>query len=336
MKRKYVILGLLVLVIVTGICFYFLRPYNAALIEDPDQSQLPMILQGSQNAARSIKSGSGKVVVHRSLWQESGQRIETETTYTVAYADGRFKVNVEEKYLANDLPVPAGEATKSIKPGSTKSRLMYYDGEKLTLYWPDKRSAVIADSTTASGGLIAQTIAELGLGMNGIYGNGVFDLTLTSATRADFAEIQRRIIGRQVIDGDECHVLEIAEQGKLSTGATATYTRLFWVNPARGYTVPRSQVWAEGGTFPQKTLISEVNTEVRDYGGGVWAPKKVVVEEYRLRSDRTRTYREMLTTKTINTTYTVNAPTDARDLEISLPKGTIVYDEIRDARYIVE
>jgi hypothetical protein len=302
---------------------------KAALTEEPNQDLLPVILEGTKTAVSSISSGAGKVVVHDWYRRESGELLETETTYTVAFSGDKLKASGNTRYEQNQLKAQGEPGLRSMLPGTEVEKILAYDGEKIIVFMPTKRTATIGDAKSS----VAHELRNCRF-LVGIPGHGLVDMSkdayLPDDTRSD-----PRIVGRETIGGDECVVVEVVDNKPLSSGGQVKHTSWCWVNPSRGYMVVRTRAWAEGGSFKSKTLVAETVTDVRPYSVGIWGPAQHVSEQYRLKSDSEESYLAVRTTTTYDSDYQLNSPVSSNDLRIGLPSGTKVYDEVLQARYTV-
>jgi hypothetical protein len=125
-----------------------------------------------------------------------------------------------------------------------------------------------------------------------------------------YADGSVRIVGREVLDGRECVVLEM----------TSPISRMrVWVDVERGYAVP-------GGAI----LLREEVVESRQYGEGLWGPAKFTRVEYR--PDGTV---EKKVYGTYDPEFKINVPISENDLRPTLPSGTKVCDGPEGPSYTV-
>ena len=89
-----------------------------------------------------------------------------------------------------------------------------------------------------------------------------------------------RVVGRETIDGSECVIVESVHVFPQKDGRKHVDTRRLWIDPARGYAVPKLQVWSEGREFKQKAILSQTNARLSEYDG-IWGAARYVHEEYR-------------------------------------------------------
>jgi hypothetical protein len=107
---------------------------------------------------------------------------------------------------------------------------------------------------------------------------------------------------------------------------------LFWVDPNKGFTIPRVCCYREGGRYKKRTLYEEVKTELKEHEYGVWYPIKIIYDSYNVGEDGIP-QKDRTATIEYDMDYVVNAPVNDNELVIDLPSGTRVYDETLDMSY---
>jgi hypothetical protein len=83
-------------------------------------------------------------------------------------------------------------------------------------------------------------------------------------------------------------------------------------------------------TVDGRTILRRVTTnEIRQYGDGIWACSKSTSVQYD--GDGNKTKEQVIT---YSPDFEINVPVTKDDLEIKIPSGTLVFDEIRGMEYV--
>lgn len=321
--KKNLLIGLLaccVLIVGGAAKFWKGRTARAS-----DSHSLPELVQGCKDAVNAMKSGKGTVKVHNISYgyqDDTRKTLETEETYTVAFDGPKYRISGEQLYIKNELAV--GEYP--ILPGTKLDVNIAFDGESLMSYESRLRTGRIGPSTIPEMASLQNSkmvnsvlvIPPGGRVGRGGTGQGVQRIDLYPSLPVDEAYKGLRIARRESLNGHGCVVVERVIEGK-----GLTLTREFWVDPDRGFTVPRVREWAEGGPVHNRVITFEANAELRDYGNGVWGPAKYTYEQNQpdgnggIRPD----YRYETT---YEPDFRLNVPVTAEDLTIKLPPGVLM------------
>lgn len=310
---------------------HYLSQSQPAVAETVDDPLLAIVRQGMDETVSSIKSGKGTITVTDWQKNENGSVVQTETEYEVAFRGDQYRLSVQTRLLQND---PARDAAtgQPVEVGTLSLSEAAYDGETLTWYFPVRGEAVVGD--LASGETKnhhTRYIVDVSL-----VGHGLSRLARPQELPSFITETAGpRVVAREMLNGDECVVIEYLDTYNMPNGRRQTNTRWLWVNPSRSYTIPLVRNWMEGDGFPSKTLTTEVNTEVRQYADGIWVPSRVSVEYFQRNPDTGQSERSRVKTRVYDPDFRLNVPVSEADLALALPSGTEVHDEIRDARYTV-
>ena len=301
-----------------------------AFADDPPAE---FYLAGMQNAALSVTSGRGGVTVRDWMLKNDGNVLEVETVHQVVWQGQAFRETVTTTYITNDAP-PDSEGLMAT-PGTVIIREIAYDGTQVTEYNSERGEAVIGSPVSCgTHGAYASYIADAS-----IRGHG---LTVPRSTSDPVPSYVRsttgfQVVGTEIIDGDECVMLESTSIFDPPSGSSdpITNTHRMWVNPNKGYTVPRVRDWAQGGGLSQKTLMYEVDVQMRTYGGNLWGPAGFTRIQYKTDPATGQRIRSLQSTVTFNQCYQVNPTVDPGELVLQLPSGTKVHNEIIGGDYTI-
>jgi hypothetical protein len=246
----------------------------------------------------------------------------------VASAGEKFKAAVETIYLTNEWTPPEPDMPIINTPGTVQRQEIAYDGERVTSYELDRKRAEIAGPDSGAGREL-RTVKLMTLSP----GHGVPDLP-TQSCSSHHTRSGPYVVGREVVNGDECIVVESVDTVPRSDGTEVKYYFKVWISPARGFTMCRAEASAQGGPFGEGFLLGHTEIEVRPYGDDLWGVKQVRQEEYRL-DESGKSYIMMREITTFADDYQLNAPVTEEMLTVQLPSGTRVHNELIDAEYTV-
>jgi len=288
------------------------------------------VIEGCEAAASHVSTAAGEVTLHQWYWRESGELLETESHYDVVYAGDRLKVAEEVRYLENQLSMPpdSGPRAQPIAPGTVHKQDLAYDGEKVTSYEPDRQRAVIAGKDSREWGNLLQI-----RGVVGLPGHGVPSLS-TYLPMDRYTRTGPYVVGREIVNGDECVVVETVDTRTDPDGGEVAYWNRSWINPQRGFTASKSTAGARGGVFGEGMLLSEWELTTRSYGDGLWGMSEARTEQYGV-DDSGRRYVQMRMVITYADDYQLNVPVTDEILMVELPSGTRVHDKLSDKQYTV-
>jgi len=287
------------------------------------------VLLGCRSAASAVSTSVGKVHLHEWYWRSNGELLETEAVYSVASSGDRFKVAAEVTYLRNDLTMPGSDpGLRAIPPQTVVKQELSYDGERVISYTPAQNRAVIADTDSSVGRDLRQIrlkVLSPGLGVP----------TLAAASPLpDYTRTGPYVLRREVVDGEECIVVEFVDARPDARGGEVKFYSTSWINPQRGFTLSRGESRAQGGPYGEGTLLAQAEVETRQCGGGLWGISEVEREQYALDSSGRR-YLQSRTITTFDPGYRLNAPVTKDMLTVKLPPGTKVHNELLDEQYTV-
>ena len=327
MNRKAVGLVALVALLLT-----ITWAYPVGFVPESSQEALPTLLEGCRNAVAAVQSGEGKAIYYHWLQTDAGGVRETETAYQVVFLGERFKLTAEEKFIKNLPAEPPPTDAVLISPGSILTRQVAFDGEKVTRFTPQSNEATLGDKRTSFGRIGMQDFEN----RVSFIGDGLLNPeTWTKLGPPAYTRSMPRIVGRENIAGDDCVVLELTLTRQADPGQGIVHTFWFWVNPAKGFTVPRMRNWIKGGTYPEKTLLSETEVAVRQYADGLWGPAKETVTGYRLNSTSGEYFKAQYYVTTYDADFQINVPVSDSELTLTLPAGTTVTNELLQETYTV-
>jgi len=288
---------------------------------------LAAVRLASDAAASRVSRSAGTVRVHEWIWRATGEVLETETVYAVALAGEKFKAAVTTTYVTNEW-TPAHPGAGFNAPGTVQRGEIAYDGEKITSYEPDRNRAEISRLESDAGRQLKLTRVVV---MSP--GHGVPELKQV-ALPPGYEWDEPRVVGREVVDGEECIVYNSSYTGSGSDGAEVTYYNVMWLNPQRACTLSKGESGIRAGRFGEGVLLTQAETETRQYAEGLWGVREVRQTQYALDDSGTR-YRQRYAVTTFAEDYQLKAPVTEEMLTIDVPSGTKVYDELIDAEYTV-
>ena len=326
MRLKVCLLMVVAAVIVLSSLF-LLHNVSSFAAESPDE--LSVLLEGCRQAAQAAQSGKGQVTVYHHAALEDGGVLEANATDTVAFSGLRFKLINEVKMLKNLPATPPSSRSVLVAPGSVRTEQFAYDGEKATAYSPAEGRATIGDANSDVGTLAAARYAEV----KPTY--AMFDLTSFSPVPPGLTREAPQIVGREAVGGDECTIVEVYDHGVIEGSRSVEIWQRFWVNTAKGCAVSRIRAWVRGGSYTEKTLRTEVDSDLRQYAEGVWGPAKVTASMYGINQTTREYYKETAMVITYAEGFQINVPVTDSELTLTLPSGTKVTNELLQETYTV-
>lgn len=306
---------------------------------ESDADLLAIVLQGSREAASSIHSGAGRVTIRQSLRQPDGGLLETEGSYDIAFRGERYKACREVKYLSNGSATDSDPDEARILPGTVLRDEVTFDGVQVRRLDIDDNTGWIGSLETTMGRhevlrwrqefATAEVTRPIGCG---VWDIRAFHNSLMFPNTNSEGPV---VVGRDVIDNQECIVVEVAYDYSRASGDAFRDIRRFWVNPDRGFTVSRMRVWTEGGVYPVRTLVAECEIKTREYPGNLWGPGEYVETQYDLDRATGQTVQKLHKTITFDAGFRLNIPVSDAQLSLVFPSGTTIHDEVLDADYTV-
>ncbi|MBI2842082.1 MAG: hypothetical protein HYX78_01640 [Armatimonadetes bacterium] len=306
-----------------------------------DGDLLSTTIDGCRNAVRLVQSGKGKVTARR--WLDKNHAgdtpavVETESRYVLAFRGDKYKLTEEVEFIRNNptqqelLASKDNGITKSplIQPGDKRNHVISFDGEVVTFFHKEEGYAFIDKPTSQRPSVAnvhhedyAEIVSPVGRGLMEI--DKCFEATHPNSTGLEF-------VGREVVDGDKCIVVQVKTTFPFPDGKPMTNTRKFWVNPDKGYTIVKDHVYQDQ---PKAYLAQEVVTQAREYVDGVWGPTTSVLTQYTIDGDGNRK-KVRSQTVTYDPTFQLNISVSDQDLSQTLPSGTRVTNHLQDALYTV-
>lgn len=330
MRLKLCLLAVLAAVVVFSIRVS--SQEKAASTVEVSQDELSVVLEGCRNAAASIHSGKGQVKILSYQGNEDGIWWEGSTTYTVAFSGSRFKETSETTVLKNvpQVPPPSGAGIEA--PGAVNTEQVAYDGEKATTVSSTEHRALIYAPRVVGSWVGVGTFWR-------VKPNSftLVDITNFGAPPPDTVREAPRLVDRETIGGDDCIIVELYDHSPMPDVGAPGHERWtwFWVDPQKGFAVPRIRIWGRGSAYPERTLLSETTSGLRQYAGGLWGPDKKTHCEYRLGPTSGKNYKESEEVVTYSPDFQFNVPVEESDLQLTIPSGTVVTNELLQETYTV-
>ena len=299
---------------------------TAGIAEDSG-SLLAAVRLGCESARSRISTRVGAISEHLSFWKEDRKWLETETVYRVVSEGTKVRVTADTTYIRNDWTTtdPGGVP---IAPGTVMSKQLAFDGEKVVEYWPAENRAAIAGPESAIGSelrSITRTIEEIS--------PGAPDLA-KEMPAPRYTTCGPAVVGREVVDGEECVVVELVHVRVNSDGQEISWYHRYWIAPDMGFTALKTEDGYRGGRYGDGVVSVEIEAEARQYASGLWGVSRMWARQYRLDQLDTRELK-IETVVTVADDYQLNAPVTEEMLRVQLPSGTKVSNELIDAHYTV-
>jgi len=266
--------------------------------------------------------------MHESFWKGDKKWLETETLYGVVYDGTKLKITVDTTYIRNDTTTTDPGGTP-IPPGTVMSKQLAFDGEKVVEYWPSENRATIADLDSVIGSQLTSirgTIEGISPGVPDLLGWQTFS---PRYTRRDPA-----VVGRELLDGEECIVVEVTHLWTNADGQEITWYHRYWIAPHMGFTALQAEHGYRGGRYGDGVVSVQKQAEARQYSDGLWGLSRIWSQQYSL-NESAIPHLDSETVVTVADDYQLNAPVTDEMLTIHLPSGTKVYNELIDAEYTV-
>ena len=313
------------LVKVVGVVAASVAIIATAFIQIPrvfSQSNEDLLLiarEGTKNTAAMIKSGSGKVTQHLWTKNKNGGISEAEIVYTLMFSGNKFRLLADESIIQNN-PGSGEDGKLLLSPGSKIHFQAAYDGDSMTIYYPDEEAANIIKSNATDKPI--RYWQDIGL--------PAFEFRELSPAEGSAVAKRESVNGISYIIVDWSNTTSSTKYGNI----TNTWTG--WLDPEKGFTVSKFQVYGKAETVHKDpVLLEDARIDVRDYGSGLWGPVKYTKVSYRPDKDgEMQKVREA--TVTYEPDFHVNIPLSDDQLSLNLPSGTKVVDELLDAKYTVQ
>jgi len=271
-----------------------------------DEELLDLVRAGMYHRYTSITTCKGAlhlVATRPAPDDPSQEKRMFERTITVAFDGNRLRISGK---AMSDADVNYQEA---------------FDGEKTTEFIDPG----IADATST---------ARITAGSTGI-GSGDFAVFvdprsiggLPLKTLEGDVDGSMKVVGREVLGGENCVVLEVTSNPLASAGG-GHMTGKLWVAMDKGCAVPQAS-WAfvrSGSSTP--IPMREETAAFRQCGDGLWAPTAYTRVDYH--PDGTI---EKKVIGTYDLDFGINVSVGEEDVRLTLPSGTSVYDQRIGAAY---
>lgn len=306
--------------------FLVLLLCNTCLAAENLQPLLPLALNGAKMAAERVATYKGTIKTQLSLRTSDGGLTQNQSNIALAYSKGMFRIDSETTFDKNERGPGNKWSDPLYPPGKRIAQSVSFDGNCA-------RSLTRNDGITGGRGTAVWRSAIKQYDALSPLSNGLYDLDKMLAAPADAKTSGPQVVAREVVDGDDCIVVESAWKHGIS-GEFSDRIRV-WVNPSKGYTMPLIRCWAAGGIYKHETLIAEKTSQFRQYTGDVWCPTQVVHDEYRLDEKTGATERILHKSFSYDPAFAVNVPVGDKELGLGFPSGTKVSDQDLDAVYVV-
>ncbi|NIN68571.1 MAG: hypothetical protein GTO63_28475, partial [Anaerolineae bacterium] len=129
------------------------------------------------------------------------------------------------------------------------------------------------------------------------------------------------VVGREVVDGEECVVVELTHLWVNADGQEITWYHRYWIAPDMGFTALKGEDGYRGGRYGDGVVSEETEAEARQYSDGVWGLSRIWAQQYRL-DESGIPHLEIETVVSVVDDYQLNAPVTEEMLTIALPSGT--------------
>ncbi|HET6453896.1 MAG TPA: hypothetical protein VFI02_05780 [Armatimonadota bacterium] len=318
----------------TALSILLLVLVSSACLAQSDDELLQLAIAGCRNALSLVKSGQGGFTVDAWVRSKNGV-VETDSKCFVVFVGDRYKVLREKTYVQNALPpdAPPDLVKSLIKPGEKLVDEFSYDGTAFTEY-DHEVNTVTKTGTGESKAPQLRGLHRTCSRLIAMSGHGLYDIGKTGPPREEGTpDTGVKVVRRESLNGDNCIVIQREFPIKLDKGEVATRRFVYWVNPEKGFTIPKAQHWVIGSQYKEWTLIEEEITEVRDYGGGIWGPAKWTMQQWQIDESGKEPMKMMDTVLTYDPTYKLNPDVKDDELAIHPPSGTRIWDETLDATY---
>jgi len=246
----------------------------------------------------------------RSYWAEKSgidvsRQQSSKTAKTITITEFIYKSKEEKVYFAWRAVSPTASGTTLFV------QEMVFDGEKLTTIQRNGDTVSALISGRAMPAIMKAFRSAFGLDYRG------------KPWSEALQEVGPRLVAKEVVNGDDCYVLEI-------DGQTQNMTRV-WIDPSKGFLVRRRiEYWPNGEVKEWQNV-----EELKEYADGVWMPSKVTRRSYSS-TDRYGTH--IVHAENVATAHElrVNTGLSDDDFTLHLAKGTIVYNEGLDEWYTID
>ena len=282
---------------------------------------LSVVLKGCQDAVDSIKTYKGSITAHYWRLHAGGDIVEMESSCTIAYVNGKYKLSEEARGIRNDIVPKLKNVIIGDKLGVT---ILAFDGSNFTNTISGSKYAKVCSAADNSPASRRNSSMKERID---IIGHGIFKIE-----PCEYGKL--KVVGRRQLNGDECIIVEKRIERPISSSRTSFTTYEYWVNPAKGYTIPIMKCWTAATGIMDKSLLEDIITEIKDYGNGTWGPSKSTLTQYNLYgTDKGKEHLRMEVT--YGPDFRINVPVSSDEVMLKLDPGTSVWNETTDETYSV-
>ncbi len=269
-----------------------------------DEAVIKTLIEGVDYAISQIKSGEGLVVEKAKTVLDENRKTLFEGKYEIKFSDDEYIWRLIT--LGNIVD----KKTETLLKKQEVNYLVYINNEKSII--DNGKTINIRKSRARRGGFQDPTRA-----LAQTYG------------RFSLKEIEEELdlLGKEVIDGSECYILECTSQD----GGSTTRQRL-WIDPQRGFMFPKIRVWNRFEGMEQEVLTEEISCKAKKYSGDLWGPEQYNQLSYRLKGKERYLWSEKVLTFP-NYVYNISIPREEFKIEFSV--GRRVNDWIIGTSYVV-
>lgn len=296
--------------------------WNIAYGQVDDKSILETLRIGTKTYLGQVRDGKGNLS-HYVMIRKKDQKtqelkiLETYAKCSSAFIGQKVRWDIEGTITVNGAPafqIIEGEKLDT----SVVNTKGLFDGEKLTIYDVRRNRADIKNPSPGDRFEWERLLP---------FFYGTIDID------GLFAEGQNvSVMGQETINNSTCYKIESAIT-QTANGKEITLKTLVWIDPARGYLVPKKQIW--GYLEGKELLLEDFVTELKEYSPGLWGPLRANWVTYRADPPDYQPYK-LMDQSVVFENYVFNVNLTDSDLEIKLLDGTEVYDDVLGIRlYIV-
>jgi hypothetical protein len=281
-----------------------------------DKAVLETLRTGTKASLGQVRDGKGSLSYYTWKKSRNQQIVETNAKCISAFTGSKVRWDIEESVTIDGLP--AAQIVEGVKVDTSQAKMSgLFDGEKMMIYDTRRNRADIKSPTPGEK-------YEWERRLPFFYGTVDIDVLLDQGTTVS-------VVGQEAIDNSACYKIE-SSITKAANGREIILKMLAWIDPAKGYLVPKKQIWAY---FEGKEILTEdYVTELKEYVPGLWAPVRAVWISYRADPPDYEPYR-LMEQRVVFENYAFNLNVPDADLEIKLPDGTEVYDDVLGTRLYV-
>ncbi|MHB9028252.1 MAG: LolA-like protein [Candidatus Latescibacterota bacterium] len=220
----------------------------------------------------------------------------------VSFAFSGVKVWMEEKTIA---PLPTGKR-------HVRNWRIVYDGEKVDFLRMDgigPKGLIKPMGEVRAKDILREDQLDPRYYANAVQGIPVGSFLRGTAKEGALQNV--RITGEETLEGVPCQVVE-------ASVADSDVTYKVWIAPGRMYRPVKAEIRDNAG-------VKVVRSQFRQYGGEIWFPSQVTVEQFLFIEGSAPVLNDRLTL-TVAEDFQVNAGVSDNLFRLKFPKGLKVYD----------